>query len=71
MTFGHWLAMQAGRDEWVGALGAAVAADAGFPLGGGPDDARVHLADMAAEPDSFEQLDDAEREWLGMVARAA
>lgn len=64
MAFGGWLVRQAGRDDWIGALGAMAAADAGFPAGADPESVRVRLAELEADPDCFEQLDDAELEWL-------
>lgn len=71
MTFGTWLVAQAGRDDWIGALAAAAAADRDFPRDGMPDDVRLRLGEMEADPDAFEQLDDAEREWAARWARAA
>ena len=68
MGFGYWLIAQAGRDEWIGALAAAASTDPDFPRDGDVDAARLRLIELAAEqstdPDAFEQLDDAEREWL-------
>ncbi|MBX9881255.1 MAG: hypothetical protein K2X73_04710 [Sphingomonas sp.] len=71
MKFGTWLVAQAGRDEWIGALARSAAADAAFPRDASPDEVRLRLGEMAADPDAFEQLDDAEREWVASLARAA
>lgn len=64
MNFGTWLVAQAGRHDWVGLLADQARRDPRFPLNGSPDDARKHLAAREADGDAFEQLDDAEAEWL-------
>lgn len=69
MTFGTWLIAQAGRDEWIGSLAAMAAGDPAFPRGGSAEDVRLHLAEMLAAGDAFEQLDDAEREWAANGGR--
>lgn len=63
MTFTQWLLAQAGRDEWIGALARAAAGDAELAADGDADMVRLRLTELAADPDMFEQLDDAEREW--------
>lgn len=70
-AFGDWLRGQAGRDQWIGVLAAAAVNDPDFPVGASPEDVRLHLGEMEAEPDHFEQLDDAEREWAAFGRRAA
>lgn len=70
-SFGAWLVAQAGKDAWIGALGASAAADPAFPIDGGVDEARLRLIEAEADPDLFEALDDAERLWDALRARAA
>ena len=63
-AFGEWLVAQAGRHDWVGRLGDQAARDRGFPRGGSPEDVRLRVSAQGADSDAFEQLEDAEAEWL-------
>lgn len=66
-AFGTWLVAQAGRHDWVGMLADQARRDARFPRDGSPEDARKHLSLREADADAFEQLEDAEGEWLRVV----
>lgn len=70
MTFTEWLLAQAGRDEWIGALARAAAGDTELAADGDADMVRLRLTELEADPDMFEQLDDAEREWAGRESAA-
>lgn len=63
-AFGRWLLRQDKRRDWIGALAKAAKADRTFPKDADPDAVRKHLEKAGAEADMFEQLDDAERDWL-------
>lgn len=62
--FGTWLLQQRDRGDWIDDLALAARADRAFPRSGTPDEVRKRLADMGAEGDMFERVDDAERHWL-------
>lgn len=63
-AFGTWLLAQHDRGDWVDNLAAAARADRGFPKNGDPDDVRRRLQQLGVDGDAFEQVDDAERDWL-------
>lgn len=62
--FGEWLLAQRDRGDWVDALATAARADRGFPRNGSPEDVRKRLQSFGADGDTFEQVEDAERDWL-------
>lgn len=62
-AFGAWLIGQAKRDDWVGLLAHQAASDPRFPSSGDAHAVRAHLSQYQAGGDTFEALDDAEREW--------
>lgn len=64
--FGRWLVGQRGRGDWVDGLADAARADRGFPKDGDVEAVRGRLAQLGADPDAFEALDDAELDWLAL-----
>lgn len=63
--FGRWLLAQKDRGDWVDELATAARADRSFPKDGDPEAVRKHLRAQQAEGDVFQQVDDAESDWLG------
>lgn len=64
-AFGRWLLAQKDRGDWVDELATAARADRSFPKDGDPEAVRKHLRGQQAEGDVFQQVDDAESDWLG------
>lgn len=62
--FGSWLLAQRDRGDWIDDLATAARTDRGFPRNGSPEDVRKRLQSFGADGDAFEQVDDAERDWL-------
>lgn len=63
--FGRWLLAQQGRDDWIDTIAAAARTDRAFPKDGDPDAVRRRMSEQGADPEMFEALDDAERDWEG------
>ncbi len=63
-SFGRWLTAQRDRGDWIDDLADCARRDPAFPRNGSPDEARKRLAELGAESDMFERLDDAETDWL-------
>jgi hypothetical protein len=68
-TFGRWLLAQKVRGDWVDDLAGAARVDRSFPKDGDPEAVRAHLRQQQADGDIFQQLDDAETDWLSVTAR--
>lgn len=64
--FGRWLLAQRDRGDWIDAVATAARADLRFPKDGDPEEVRKRLAELSADPDAFEVLDDAELDWLSL-----
>ncbi|WP_223799140.1 hypothetical protein [Sphingomonas nostoxanthinifaciens] len=64
--FGRWLLAQQDRGDWIDELARAARGDRGFPRNATVADAHARLVLLGADPDMFEQLEDAERAWLAL-----
>jgi hypothetical protein len=65
-SFCRWLLVQRDRGDWIDALAAAARVDRGFPREGDVGAVHARLIVNGADPDMFEQLDDAERCWRSL-----
>ena len=61
--FGTWLLSQKERDDQIGALAKAAAADRGFPRTGDVSKVSARLNTLGADPDMHLALEDAELDW--------
>ncbi len=64
LSFGAWLLKRPDRGNWTDDLAAVARSDRRFPAEADPDGVRRHLAAQGATGDAFEQVDDAELDWL-------
>lgn len=64
LAFGTWLLRQGGREDAIGDLAKAAAADPRFPRGGDPQAVSKRLNELQADGDTHAALEDAESEWL-------
>ncbi len=62
--FGRWLQTRPDRHNWTDQLSAAARSDRGFPQSADVDAVRRYLTTKGATSEAFEQLDDAELDWL-------
>lgn len=62
--FGRWLVGQTAPGDWMGAFATAEKMVPALPEDADPEAVRRHMEKAGAEADMFEQLDDAERNWL-------